>query len=221
MTRAMQEGILRACRRFIDKQLASVEPRLKALEDRPVHAPVDQAELADLCRSMVADAVRGVSEGLTEKLHQSIKAIPLPKDGEDGKSVTVDDVMPLLKAHHAEWAIGFERNAQAVLQRAVDAMPKPKDGLDGFNLEDLQLEFDGERTATLSFSRGELRKTHAMRFPMVIDRGVYKTGQDYERGDGVTWGGNFWICQEDTSDKPGTSKAWRLAVKKGRDGKNV
>ena len=39
-------------------------------------------------------------------------------------------------------------------------------------------------------------------------------------GDGTTWGGSFWIAQGETGEKPDTGKGWRLAVKKGRDGRD-
>lgn len=141
-------------------------------------------------------------------------------DGKDGTSVTLEDLEPVLRSMQAEWALDFERRAQALFQDAVAKMPKPKDGVDGFSLEDLSFEFDGERRMTFRFERGELKKEHTVRLAHVIDRGVWKEGNVYERGDGVTFGGSFWIAQKDTDDKPGTSDAWRLAVKKGRDGKD-
>jgi hypothetical protein len=57
--------------------------------------------------------------------------------------------------------------------------------------------------------------------PYVRDMGVWGEGRSYLKGDGVTWGGSFWIAQDDTADKPEASaKSWRLAVKRGRDGKD-
>jgi collagen type III alpha len=54
---------------------------------------------------------------------------------------------------------------------------------------------------------------------IVLDRGVWREG-GFKKGDGVSFGGSFFIAQEDTADKPETSKAWRLAVKRGRDGRD-
>jgi len=54
--------------------------------------------------------------------------------------------------------------------------------------------------------------------PVVVDKGVYKKDSGYQKGDGVTSGGNFWIAQKDNPEgAPGTTPDWRLAVKKGRD----
>jgi hypothetical protein len=58
------------------------------------------------------------------------------------------------------------------------------------------------------------------RTPSVLDRGVYRAGHAYEKGDGVTFGGSFWIAQDATSEKPGDGATkWRLAVKAGREGR--
>jgi hypothetical protein len=44
----------------------------------------------------------------------------------------------------------------------------------------------------------------------------------YQTAEGVTYAGSYWFSQtDDNTEKPGTGKAWRLAVRKGRDGKDV
>jgi hypothetical protein len=50
-----------------------------------------------------------------------------------------------------------------------------------------------------------------------IYRGVMKPGDEYERGDIATWDGSLWLAQRTTTDKPGTSDAWQLITKRGRD----
>lgn len=60
--------------------------------------------------------------------------------------------------------------------------------------------------------------------PSVLDCGVFKASRSYQKGDGVTYGGSFWIAQQDmdasSSVLPGSTDQWRLSVKKGRDGKD-
>jgi integrin beta 3 len=55
---------------------------------------------------------------------------------------------------------------------------------------------------------------------LVLDAGVWKEGTTYAAGDGVTLGGSFFIAQTDTAAKPGQSNEWRLAVKRGADGRD-
>lgn len=72
-----------------------------------------------------------------------------------------------------------------------------------------------------SLGAGETRTSRTLKFPVVLDRGVYRKGSRSEKGDGVTYGGQFYIAQRDTDAVPGESPDWRLAVKRGRDGKDA
>jgi integrin beta 3 len=151
------------------------------------------------------------------------------QNGADGKSFTVEDAEALLKNHLASWELDFERRAVATLEKAVDRLPKPRDGVDGqkgidgrdgLGFDDMSAELN-DRTVTLKFRRGDVVKTFDMTMPIVIDRGIYSDGNEYQQGDGVTFGGSYWIAQTTTKYKPeGGSSGWRLAVKKGRDGKD-
>jgi integrin beta 3 len=100
-----------------------------------------------------------------------------------------------------------------------------KDGQDGLGFDDLEETIDPDtRTIIRRHRSGDRVKEfrHKCHF-WVIDRGVFAEGRTYEAGDAVTWGGNLYIAQETTSDKPsemsGQTKSWRLAVRRGRDGK--
>jgi hypothetical protein len=97
-----------------------------------------------------------------------------------------------------------------------------KDGRDGFTLEDFDVQPIDERTIKLMFLRDGVSHSFELVFPVIIDRGVFKAEEAYARGDAVTWGGSLWIAQKETSAKPDTpDSGWRLAVKKGRDGKDA
>jgi hypothetical protein len=76
---------------------------------------------------------------------------------------------------------------------------------------------DGGRT--LRWAIGET--VHEIKTAIVLDAGVWKEGAAYVAGDGVTMGGSFFIAQADTSAKPGKSDEWRLAVKRGSDGRDA
>jgi hypothetical protein len=159
---------------------------------------------------------------IREMVLAEVAKIPTPTDG---KSVTIDDVTPVLEVAVSRWAVDFERRAHDVLQTAVERLPKPKDGEkgdpgnDGFGIDEFVQR--GDRTVVAIYKRGDETIEQEFKFPAVIDRGVFKSGSDYEQGDGVTYGGSFWIAQKDNSDIPGNSDAWRLAVKRGRDGKDA
>ena len=75
---------------------------------------------------------------------------------------------------------------------------------------------DGGRT--LRWSVGE--RVHEIKTAIVLDAGVWKEGTNYVAGDGVTLGGSFFIAQTATTARPGKSDDWRLAVKRGTDGRD-
>lgn len=196
-------------------------------------------DMAPVLESKMAEWALDFERRAQDVLQRAIDRMPAPKDGRDGrdgKSVTLDEVRPLIDAGMAAWALDFERRAQDILQRAIDRMPVPKDGRDGVDgkdgidgkdgrdaleLEDLDVQQDADGRVVLRFVRGELQREFRLKLPVFVDRGVYKTGEQYERGNGVTWGGCFWIAQKDCPEgRPGESTDWRLAVKKGRDGKD-
>lgn len=146
--------------------------------------------------------------------------------GADGKSVVLADLEPLLKSMQSEWALDFERRAQALFQKAVDAIPKPVDGKDGTNGVDgigwdsMRVEHDGRRSFEFIFTKDGTDHPFKFSVPCVIDAGFYQEGMKVEKGDGVTFGGSYWIAQTDTDTKPAVGNPdYRLAVRKGRDGK--
>jgi hypothetical protein len=109
-----------------------------------------------------------------------------------------------------------------------------KDGLDGkpgkdgeigepgLGFDDLSASLhDDGRTVVLAFMRGTQVKSFELVLPAMLYRGVYEAGRIYTPGDTVTFGGSSWVCNAQTGTKPGEGeKAWTLAVKRGRDGKD-
>lgn len=93
-------------------------------------------------------------------------------------------------------------------------------GQDGIGFDDMTLDYDGERTFTFLFQRGERIEERKFVVPVMLDRGVYRPETAYAKGDAVTYGGSVWIAQTETKARPDGSADWRLAVKKGRDGKD-
>ncbi|MCB5173651.1 hypothetical protein [Microvirga lenta] len=196
----------------VEKRVSEL-PRPKDGEPGKDGESVDPAEV----QRMVSEAVERV-----------VSTIPVPKDGVDGKDgrdgkdgvglagTIIDRSGELV----VTLTTGETKNLGPVVGR--DGAPGEKgadgkDGRDGFGFEDLDLvETDGG--LVLRFMRDGRVKD--FRLPVVIDRGVYKEGQTYRPGDGVTWGGSFWICQQETSERPAAGKGFRLAVKKGRDGRD-
>lgn len=177
--------------------------------------PVDPNVIADI-------VISEVDRALAER--------PSPQDGRDGRDgidgkdgvgvagalIDRDGCLVLTLSDGTVRGLGCVIGKDGV--NGVDGAP----GRNGFELSDFDTEMaPGGRSVLLKFSAGDTLETHELHFPVVLDKGVFVPGTAYEKGDAVTWGGSLWIAQEDTTDKPETSKAWRLAVKRGRDGKDA
>jgi len=160
--------------------------------------------------------------------------------GQDGESVTEEDIEKLLDGVISKHVLDLERRTNDMVQKAIDRLPQPKDGkdgedgvdgtpgadgkdgADGFGFDDLSVVQLDEKRLQIVFTQGEHRKEFVVDMPILIDRGVYQQGATYTKGDGVTYAGSFWIAQENRpNQKPGTGKEWRLAVKRGRDAKEL
>jgi len=114
-----------------------------------------------------------------------------------------------------------------------DAGAKGEPGRNASDLNYLQ-NYAGEqvaralKTATVTTPDGgrTLRWTigdtvHEIKTALVLDAGVWKEGQTYVPGDAVTLGGSLFIAQASTTAKPGKSQDWRLAVRRGTDGRDA
>jgi hypothetical protein len=225
---------VRACgeelRKAIDDLPMPVEP--PALPDIPamVKEAVAALPAPQDGKSVTVDDVRPL---IDEAVQKAVSVLPKAKDGEPGKdgvglagailSREGGLVLTLTDGTTRDLGIVVGKDADMValradVERMVAAIPKPKDGADGVGFDDLDL-IEGQDGVHLRFARGETVKQ--FRLPVVIDRGVYREGS-YHKGDGVTYGGSFWISQEDgNGEKPDSGKGWRLAVKRGRDGKDA
>ena len=212
-----------------------------------MHSTRDMSALMKALGSVVRDHVAKACSALADRIKALEDRAPIAgepgqdgkdgangengKDGINGKSFNAEDAEPIIQRaierHVDAWALNFERRASDVMQRAIERIPAPKDGKDGANgkdgigFDDVRVDYDGERGFSIVFEKDGREIRHDVRVPAVIDRGVYKSDSSYEKGDGVTHQGSYWIAQsESPAGAPGLSEGWRLAVKKGRDGRH-
>lgn len=197
-TKQLAESMVTGAKAYVDKVFSGVSERLAALEGRKMEKGergVDGVGVSDIIRDADGTLIAVLSDGRTK----AIGNIAV-KDGAPG----------------ADGTPGVDGKSGVDGKDGQDGT----NGVDGLGFDDLSVVHDGERGFTFRFARGEHVKEFTFALPVVIDRGVYSTEKDYAPGDGVSFGGSFWIAQNQTKDRPETSKSWRLAVKRGRDGKD-
>lgn len=156
-----------------------------------------------------------VTEMVAVEVAKAVAALPPPKDGQAGK-----DAAGIVEALKDSGELVLTLQDGRLIRTGIRDGEKGQDGRDGFQLEDFDAQVrEDDRTIEFKFVGGEYEHSVTMKWPTALYRGVFKEGQEYERGDMVTWGGSLWHCDAPTTDKPGT-ESWTLAAKKGRDGKD-
>ena len=210
--------------------MAAMAKQIEALQ-----APRDGADGKDGASVCIDD----VMPALTERVDAFLASIPAPQDGKDGApGKDGADGKPGEKGADGASICGalIDRDGGLVVtlsngevkslgpvvgkdgrdgidgQKGLDGA----DGRDGLGFEDVDFVYDDTGRAIAQFQRGDVVKSIPL--PGFVDRGIFREGEKYVRGDATTFGGNLWLAQEPTTEKPGEGKGWRLAVKKGRDG---
>jgi hypothetical protein len=92
------------------------------------------------------------------------------------------------------------------------------DGVDAVNVVQ-----DGDREFSVSLAKSSgVEVVQKFALPIQIYKGVHREGEAYDAHDNVTWAGSQWTSTKaQNTDKPGTSDAWVLCVKAGRNGKDL
>ena len=91
--------------------------------------------------------------------------------------------------------------------------------MDGIAAVNLTQDSVREFSVTLAKSSGQVEE-QKFTLPAMIYKGVWRPGEAHP-GDTFTFGGSLWHCDEATTDKPGESKAFTLAAKRGKDGNDA
>jgi hypothetical protein len=241
-TKALAEATALIVREHVERATAPLIDRIAVLEVRPVERGEPGAAGRDGADGVSVEPAE-VERMIAEAVARAIEALPPPapaKDGVDGKPGK-DGVDGAAGAKGADGKDGagigdllIDRDG-ALVATFTDGRTKTlglvvghngadgaagAPGIDGFGFDDLSVEHDGERGFVLRFMQGERTKEFPFQMPVVIDRGVWREGDTYKSGDAVTWAGSLWIAQKDTDAKPDSGEGFRLAVKRGRDGKD-
>jgi hypothetical protein len=220
---------------------ATLEARLVALEARELPAPRDGQDGKD-----GAPGERGrdgkdadpeaIAATVAAEVAKAVAALPAPLNGKDGRDgIDGKDGVGLASAligRNGDLIVtltnGDTKDLGPVIGKDGSAGRDGSDGKDGaagsdgLGFDDMTetVEDDG-RTIVRRYQRGDEVKEFRHTITVPIDRGVYKAGEAYKAGDGVTCGGSWWLARKDTDARPDSStEDWRLAVKRGRDGKD-
>lgn len=150
-------------------------------------------------------------EVIASLVAKAVSEIPAPRDGKDGvdgkDGRDGQDAAPI--------------DTVALAKDVLALIPVPRDGRDGVATTDELIALVNAKVAELlpdAVAKAVADTVAAL--PLLEYKGVWKDG-GYVPGHMVTWGGNLWHCNTATTDKPGETPSWTLAVRRGRDGKDA
>lgn len=212
------EQVVGMVRDYVERTLAPVLERNQALaaENGALIERLAALEAREMPEAVKGDPgkdcdMEAVAQLIADGLEKAVGAIPAAKDGVG--------------------VAGAMKNAEGHLILTLSdgtlcdiGMVDGRDGKNGetFTLDDFDIVQTDDRTFKFCFTRGETMHSFEFALPFPLDRGVWAEDGQYEKGDAVSWAGSFWIAQRDNPGKPdSTDSGWRLAVKRGRDGKNA
>lgn len=149
--------------------------------------------------------------------------------GEPGRDAVQIDILPAIDTARSYPRSTYAQFGGGIIRSTRTTDPIPDGGLltdagwsfivRGISMVDVQQIDERNFEIRFMFNDGLVEK-RAFSVPAQIYRGVYVEGKLYARGDTVTWAGSQYHCDTPTSEKPGEGGAWRLSVKRGRDGKD-
>jgi hypothetical protein len=170
--------------------------------------------------------IEDVRKMVDEEVAKALAAVAPARDGEPGRDALQLELQPAIDLEKS-YVRGTYAKHDGGLWRAFEATK----GLRGWEcvvegIADLRVEQPSAREFVLiarTSSGAEVSKS--IKVAALVDKGIFRADTEYEAGDGVTWGGSFFIAQKDLPlGKPGEPgcDGWRLAVKRGRDaGKGI
>ncbi len=204
----------------------------EAVSDAVATIPVPQngksltpEDVKPMLEQLVAASMPDLPD-VKELVSEAIAAIPAAepgRDGEDGRDSLALEILPFIDENKS-----YPRGSYATHNGGLWCAYEKTHGMRGWEcvvdgVAGVEIERSDQRRFTLTVNRASgSSEAKSFDVPVMIYKGVFKSGQAYLPGDTVTWGGSLWHCDEQTQDKPGEtgSKGWTLATKRGRDGRD-
>lgn len=206
---------------------------MEAVDAIQLPQPPALPDIAAMVKAAVASGMASIELPQPEPLpdigkmvKDAVAGLPPAKDGEpgtDGKDALQIEILPCIEVEKSH-----PRGTYAIHQGGLWRSFQKTTGMngweclvDGVSAIDISQNNEREFTVTAQMASGTTTEK-SFSIPVMIYRDIFKEGEKYYPGDSVTWAGSVWYCCEETTYKPGEPgvKAWKLAVKRGRDARS-
>lgn len=176
-----------------------------------------------------ADGTKGIdgAEGLPGIAGQDGRDGRDGKDGAPGKDALQIEILEAIEEQRSYRRGTYAKHDGGLIRAYRQTEPIGTEGIEkaGWQpilagIKEVEIEAIDERgvKVVIRLSDGKLY-AREVRLPAMIYQGIW-VEREYEQGDTVTRDGSLWHCERTTTATPGgTSPDWKLAAKRGRDGK--
>lgn len=194
--------------------------KLPEVKDGKDADPVDLDAVAALVK---VPEVEKVDVGAIARAAAALVPVPEVREPEHGRDALDLEILPSIDAskQYARGTYAAHLGGLWKTYERSNGMRGWECIVDGIAAVNVSQDGDREFSVTLAKSSGaEVVQKFAL--PIQIYKGVHRDGEKYEAHDNVTWAGSQWTStKSENTDKPGTSDAWTLCVKAGRNGKDL
>lgn len=218
-------------------QSKDAEKMMNAMQDmaKSIPAPYDDTTLrADIAKMIPAayndSKLREDLSEMLKKQEEQINAVqkmvadqPAPQNGIDGRDALHLEVLPAI-----DEAKSYARGTYAKHAGGLWRSFEQTSGMRGWEcivegVKELRVDMQDKQLSVKAVMSSGVLAEMVKELPIQIYRGVFVPDTVYHAGDTTTWAGSLWHCNKTgTKAKPGDgSTDWTLAVKKGRDGREV
>lgn len=208
------------------KSFDAVQATLDTLKSvKPYDDTAVQQEIGELKKS-AGDwgAMRDAFDKHVEKIELQLKAAPKPSNGADGRDALQIELLPAIDETKS-----YPRGTYAKHNGGTWRSYEQTHGMRGWECTQdgvaaIVPKLEGKQLVLTIVQSSGTESMLVADLPIQEYKGVYSPeGDGYAAHDTVTWAGSLWHCNKTaTTAKPGDgSPDWTLAVKKGRDGREV
>lgn len=183
--------------------------------------PVDLEAVAALVKLPEMPVPEKIDVEAIARAAASLVPVPVVKEPEHGRDALDLEILPAI-----DEAKQYPRGTYAAHLGGLWKSYERTHGLkgwecivDGIAAVSVTQDSVREFSVTLAKSSGQVEE-QKFTLPAMIYKGVWRPGEA-QPGDTFTFGGSLWHCDEATTDKPGESKAFTLAAKRGKDGNDA
>lgn len=221
---------------FVAGARESIDTAIKAIPVPKDGADADMEAITQTINSKIEQGIAGVADEAAKAMDLALAKIEMPKEVIEAvkreAKLYADALFAEIPVHIK--SADINRSGQLVINKSDGSTQTlgpvvGKDGEDGIDADNIKLSVkqsvENPREISVILNNGGAKEiVQKLHIPMMIFKGKFVAGTDYQKGDCVQWGRYLWHAKKDTAMEPkstdGPASDWEIAAHPGRDGRD-